>query len=363
MPTTLVSSGNRVTVWQNQFFAEFIRKNKFAPYMGTNESSIIQVREDLTKKAGDRLNFTMFRKLSQDATRGATTLAGNEERLNNRSQLVTVDLVRNGVEIDVKTEQIKTEIDLMNVAEVALREWAMETFRMDIINALGSIDGVTFASSTAAQRNAWCANNVDRVLFGATVSNYNATHATALANIDATNDKLTPAAISLMKRRAKQASPAIRPVRVKNDEEWFVLFANTYAFRDLAENSTMQQANRDARTRGEDNPLFTGGDLIYDGVIIKEIEQIPVNADLGAGGTVDVGPVFLCGAQAIAVAYAQRTQAIEDTPSDYNRFRKPGIEDIRGVAKLYFGTSASADTTTPKDWGVFTGWFSAEPDA
>jgi len=361
--TTLVRDGLRVQQWDDQFFVEFIRNNKFAPYIGSSESSIIHTKEKLTAAAGDSITWQMIGRLKNDATRGANTLTGNEEALNNRSMRVYVELIRNAVAIDTKTEQIKTDIDLRNAGRSALRKWAMETFRDDIIEAMLSIDGVDFGTSSAAQRNTWLTNNSDRVLFGKLKSNASSNvHATALATLDATDDLLTPAAISLMKRIAKTADPYISPVSVMEDEEWFVLFCNSYSFRDLANNSTMTQANRDALQRGEKNPLFTGGDLMWDGVIIKEVEQLPVYADLGASGTTDVGPCLLCGQQALALAYAQRTRSVEDTPRDYGRILPIGIEDIRGVEKLRFGTGAS-DTTTPKDWGMVTGWFVAQPDS
>lgn len=363
MATTLVRDGLRVQQWDDKFFVEFIRNNKFAPYIGSSESSIIHVKEKLTAAAGDSITWQMIGRLKNDATRGATTLTGNEEALNNRSMRVYVELIRNAVAIDTKTEQIKTDIDLRNAGRTALKKWAMDTFREDIIEAMLSIDGVAFADATAAQRNTWLTNNSDRVLFGKLKSNASSNiHATALATLDATDDLLTPAAISLMKRIAKQADPYIMPVSVMDDEEWFVLFCNSYSFRDLANNSTMTQANRDALQRGEKNPLFTGGDLMWDGVIIKEVEQMPVYADLGSGATVDVGPCVLCGQQALGLAYAQRTRSVEDTPRDYGRILPIGIEDIRGIEKMRFGTGAS-DTTTPKDWGMVTGWFVAQPDS
>lgn len=363
MAVTLVRDGLRVQQWDDKYFTEFMRANKFAPYIGMNEGAIIQLKENLEKKQGDSLTYQLIGRLRQDATRGATTLSGNEEALNNRSQRVTVELVRHAVKVDVLTEQIKTDIDLRNAGRSALKVWDLETFRADIISALGSIDGVAFATSSAAQRNTWLTNNADRVLFGATKSNaVSNVHATALATLDTTNDLLTPGAISLMKRIAKMADPRISPVRVKMDEEWFVLFVNSLSFRDLANNATMTQANRDARVRGEDNPLFTGGDLIWDGVIIKEVEEIPVYAGLGAAGA-QVGPAFLCGAQALGVAYAMRSQSIEDTDQDYGRLMGIGIQCIRGIQKLRFGTSPTVDTTTPKDWGMVTGWFTASADA
>ena len=362
MAVTLVRDGVRVQQWDDKYFVEFIRNNKFAPYIGMDENSIIQTKEDLTKKAGDSLTFQMIGRLKQDATRGAVSLSGNEEALNNRSMRLYVELIRHAVKIDVLTEQIKTDIELREAGRYALKRWDMDTFRQDVIQALISIDGTRFNDAAAAARNTWLTNNADRVLFGATKSNASSNvHATALGNIDNTNDKLTTAAVSLMKRIAKTADPYIRPVTVKNDEEWFVLFANTFAFRDLSLDTAMQQANRDARTRGENNPLFTGGDLIWDGVIIKEVEQIPVFPGLGAG-SIQVGPVAFCGAQALGHGIARRTWTTEED-SDYERFMGIAVNQIRNVQKLRFGTSGAADTTTPKDWGMVTGWFAAVADA
>jgi hypothetical protein len=199
------------------------------------------------------------------------------------------------------------------------------------------------------------------VLFGATKSNMVAgDHSASLLNVDGTADKLTAAAVSLMKRIAKTASPRITPVRVNDDEEWFVCFVNSMSFRDLKGDSTIQQANREAWQRGSDNPIFTDGDLIYDGVILREIEDIPSYA-AGASAAL-VAPAFFCGANAVGYAVAQRTRSVEDEPEDYGRLLGIGIEEIRGIAKLTFGTGSS-DTDDLKDNGMVTGWFSAAADA
>ena len=44
-------------------------------------------------------------------------------------------------------------------------------------------------------------------------------------------------------------------------------------------------------------------------------------------------------------------------------FHGVGIQEMRGVAKLRFGTDAAVDTTKPADAGVFTIYTTAEPDA
>ena len=94
------------------------------------------------------------------------------------------------------------------------------------------------------------------------------------------------------------------------------MFCNAWAFRDLTSNSTMTAANRDARQRGLDNPIFTGDSVIYDGIIYREIPEIAVISGVGAS-SIDVAPNYLCGAQAIGIAWAQRTKTVTDV-RDYD---------------------------------------------
>ena len=45
---------------------------------------------------------------------------------------------------------------------------------------------------------------------------------------------------------------------------------------------------------------------------------------------------YLCGAQALGIAWAQRTKAVTNT-RDYGFMHGVGVEEIRGVQKLAFG--------------------------
>jgi N4-gp56 family major capsid protein len=359
MALTTARTGLTPQQWDSKFFMEYVRENRFKRYMGTDENSIIHTKEDLTTKPGNKVTFAAVNKLTGTGVTGNTTLEGSEEELDTRSMAVTVNPLRHAVAVTNWDEQ-KSSIELRDTAKMALKLWSMEKMKSDVVAALGSINGVAYGTASASQRNAWVVDNVDRVLFGALKSNYSATHATALANIDNTADKLTPEAVSLMKRIAMTASPAIKPIRLNEDEEWFVLFANSRAFRDFSLNSTVAQANRDARTRGMDNPLFTGGSLVWDGVIIREIPEIASLGGVGAG-SIEVGPVYLCGAQAIGVAYAQRTKTTTQV-ADYGFRNGVGVQEIRGIEKLIFGSGAG-DTDDLKDHGIVTGYFAGVADA
>jgi N4-gp56 family major capsid protein len=358
MANTTARAGLTPQQWDDQFFMAYVRENRFKRYMGTDENSIIQLKDDLTKKNGDTVTFALVNELTGAGVTGNQTLEGNEEGLDTRSHAVSVAPLRHAVAVTNWDEQ-KSAIDLRNAGKMRLKTWAMTKLRDGIITALGSINGVAYGTADETQKDAWLVDNADRVLFGASKSNASTNdHSTSLGNIDNTTDKLTPEALSLMKRIAQTASPKIMPIRLSEDEEWFVVYANSRGFRDLSTNSTMTQANRDARERGVgSNPLFTGGSLVWDGMIIREIPEIAVVSN----GSIEVGPAYLCGAQAVGVAWAQRTKTTTNV-RDYGYINGVGIQEIRGIEKLLFG-SGVGDTDDLKQHGVVTGWFAAVADA
>jgi N4-gp56 family major capsid protein len=331
--------------------------------MGTSEASIIQLKEDLTKKKGDTVTFALVNELTGDGVTGNTTLKGNEERLNSRSHAVAVDVLRHAVAVDDWDVQ-KSVIDLRNACRVQIREWAQKKLRDAITDGLGQIDGVKFSTATNANRNTWYSNNVDRIVVGTAAAAAQGTFASAISL--STTAQLTPNTLSLMKRLAQMASPKIKPVYVKEmDQEWYVAFVGPLAWRDLTEDNpttnVLTLANRDARVRGMDNPLFTGDSLVWDGIIIREIPEIAALPTAVASLGVRIEPVYLCGAQAIGLAWAQRTKSTTDV-DDYGFLHGVGVQEIRGIEKLRFGTAAGADTTTPKDHGVVTAFVAAAAD-
>src|SRR3982750_4800446 len=82
--------------WDDKFFTEYVRTNRFKRYMGTDESNIIQVKEDLTRKPGDRVTFATARAIGGGVT-GNTVLEGNEAELDLRSLTAKVMPIRNAV--------------------------------------------------------------------------------------------------------------------------------------------------------------------------------------------------------------------------------------------------------------------------
>lgn len=364
---TLASASERQR-WITDYFGEYVRQSGFTGYMGKSNNSIIIAKYELQEEAGKTINIPLITRLKSAGVTGSAVLDGNEEELGNYNCAISVDWRRNGVRVP-KSTSFKTEIDLLNAARDMLRTWEGEKLRDDIIKAMLSMNTtgdttVNLGDSSSTNRNAHNAGNSDRLLFGAALSNYSATWATAMGNIDTTNDKCTAAAMSLMKRIAKLADPHIRPFRSKVGQEFYVAFHGSRTFRDLKADSTMTQANRDARPRDvEANPLFQDGDLIYDGIIHREVPEIDTVAantggtyslDAAGAASCDVRPVILCGAQAVGIAWGQEPQPKTDNVKDYGFRPGVAIEELLGVKKLCFNG---------KMQGMVQGFFAAAADS
>lgn len=359
MANSAAATGLTVKQWDDEFFTEYSQENPFARYMGTDENSIIQVKEDLTKKKGDAIHFALVNRLTNAAITGNNTLVGNEESMDSRSHTLTIAQRRFGVVIPAFENQ-KSAIDLRMAAKTGLKMRTMEDTRDMIIECLGDINGVPYASATEVQKDAWLVDNADRVLFGALKSNNSSNdHSASLANIDNTADKLTPGALSLMKRIALSAAPKITPITINGGKRYFVAFAGTRTFRDLAANSSLVSIKGTTVINAQANTLFQGGDVDWDGIVVHEVDDIPVYLEGAAG--IAISPVFLCGAQALGMGWAKRWQSIEDT-TDYEDKQGLAMRGWMDVDKLIFGSGAT-DTADTKQNGVVTGWFAAVADS
>lgn len=384
-----ISSGNKVTDFQKKTNKVYVRQGRFGPYTGPSENAIFQTNENIRKKS-----IPLIGKLSGTGVRGSAQLVGNEEPLSNYSFIFEPTYLRHGVLID-NEENEKSEFDLFSEARPQLMNWLMETKRDQMIQALGAIEaggtyynyGGTAASgatgssaASASNMDTWNTNNQDRILYGAAKSNLTAgDHTTSLGTIDTTNDKLDTAVLELLKRMAQDCDPLIRPVMINDDEPWYVYFTGKYGMRDLRNDSAMQQALREGWQRAKapkDNPLFSGGDLVWDGIIVKEVPDIDKFIDnasgsglwdgvWGANATGDslktsgnsssrVGVGFLCGAQAVCFGRGKNAAFARRKEDDYGHQNGVGISAKHDIKKIFYNN---------KQHGMITHFHSAALDS
>jgi N4-gp56 family major capsid protein len=375
MAVTTIQSNNKLIQFRKEITREFVRENLFSPYMGEDMTSIFRRIYD-PKKGGEQVNIPLVARLNGDAI-GAGTLTGNEESIDNYGFRVWVDWARNAVKTNDAEDQ-KDSADIFGEAKPLLSDWGKELQRDEILLALhalpsesspaglGSqygqrVNGVLYSAATAAQKNTWVTANSDRVLFGSQTSNYSTTMATALGNVDATADKLTYSVVDLAKRLARKANPKIRPFKVSDGREYFVMFAGSLGFRDLK--ASLATINKDARPRDVgSNPIFQDGDEMYNGVIIREIPELDDLCTVtGAGASsINVAPAFLCGQSALAMPWATMPTPTTLDDTDYQFNKGVGVKMCYGAAKI---AKKTKDGTAFKDWGVFTVYHAAVADA
>ena len=385
MAVTSPQTNNKLVVFRTEVLREYVRENLFSPYMGNSITSIIRIYADLEgKNGGEQINIPLRDRLNGAAI-GSGSLVGNKEMIDNYGMRAWVDWARKAVAIK-NSDEHKSSIDLFAEAKPALTDWGKELQRDEICDAfyalpsesaptlLGSdqgqrVNGILFDAATAAQRNTWLTDNTDRVLIGnSNTANLSAGNfAASMLNITSAMT-LSGALITRMKRSAMISNPRIRPFKLKdNGTEWFVLFAGQEQFRDAQNDNDIKTANQNSRARENQghlkNPIFVDGDLLYDGVIIRQIPELSIRRPAfytGAGAAgINVSPCFLCGQQAQVWAWGQPPIPRFRKEDDYGFIRGTGIEMCYGVAKMFKKTAAG----NLKEWGIYTAFLAAVGDA
>jgi hypothetical protein len=365
MTLSTVQSNNKLVKYTEEINFEYVRENLFSPYMGEDITSIIRIRNQM-KTGGEQMNIPLVARLKGTGF-STGTLTGQEEEIDDYGCRLWVDFARNAVKTNKYQQQIDSA-DVFGSAKPLLSDWGKELQRDEIIEAMmalpseaapvglagtngNRVNGIKFQDATAAERNTWTAGNADRILFGATKANYNATFLTGLD-------------------MAKQAQPRIRPYKVEDGREYFVVFADGATFRDIKD--SLYEVNKDARGREgggfSKNPLARDGDLEWDGLIIREIPDIDpyVTTNTAGGGwstvltntgTVLCHPVFLCGQSALSLGWGQMARPTFLKDDDYQFNTGAGVEMCYGVGKLFKKHPKASGPL--KQWGIVTGFFAA----
>ncbi len=313
-------------VWSKQLWVEAQKELWFGKMASKMEptaekveasgvGSIICIKEDLTKEAGDTITVPLLIKLTGDGKTGDDKLEDEEEDLTFYDFAVTVNQLRNGVRTPGLMAEQKRAFSMRSAAKVALKIWLKEKMDDEMFYAL------SYSPTTNRRRIAGGRADMTAITTGDT-----------FGTLD----------ISLCKRKAKMANPKIRPAIV-DGKEMFVMVIHPYQSKALVAEDAWKNAQRYAGVRGEKNPIFSGALGIWDGVLVHEHESIFVAAS-GAQlpGTAEncaetsARALFL-GAQSGVYAYAKHTNWIEES-FDYQNQTGFATAIIYEAAKTIFNS-------------------------
>lgn len=374
-----------VQKWRKRVFRDYQRENLFADVIGGPDAIITRVNE--LKDEGEEVVIPFFAVPDAEGVTGEQTLVGNEHNLHHHGHRLRIDWWRDAILLNRK-QMRRSVVDQMEEVRPALTQIAANKTRDDIIRAawtvtgeglaqgtgttsqlksVANVNGIYYPLASAAQRNAWHDANKDRIQYGALRTNHvTGDHAASLLNVDAAADKFVGTAVRQLKRLAKKARPKIHPVTVEGGREYFMAFVGTNGFRDFSTDPEVVKANLEGRARGVDsNPIFQDGDLMLNGVIVREIPEMDdLTTIVGAGAAgINVSPVFFMGRQALGYAIGQLPRPTERKEDDYGFVMGRGIETCYGMGKMRFKDRALGDAALEKDWGVVTGFYASVDDA
>lgn len=288
MAKTTVLTGDALTkkLWEEVLFRDTLKEAYFSRFMGKSSDDLAQVKEDLIKEKGDKITFGIRMRLTGTGVISGQTLEGNEEKLTTYSFNVSLERYRNAVRDAGALDRQRPVYDMDQESRDAIKGWGSE-----------KIDQLSFDAITASPT---------KIFYGGA--------ATSTADIT-TADVITPTLISKIKAWAKTGGARsyvpLRPIKIKG-KNYFVLLTHPDVIYDLSQDAAWSQAAREALPRGEDNPIFSGADYLWDGVLIHSHENIPLVTNWGGGTNVPGAKCVFMGAQSLCWAWGERPSVVSE---------------------------------------------------
>lgn len=283
-----------VKIWAKKLYKEALKETFVSRFMGTGTDSLITVRNELSKDAGDRIRVGLRMQLSGDGVSGDGTLEGEEEALTTYQDDLFIDQLRHAVRSDGRMSEQRVPFSVREEAMDGLRDWWADRIDTAFFNQIAGNTTVTDTRYTGSQATVApsTTSGNSRIIYGPVSTTENSLSAES----GSANFQLTM--IDKAVTYAKTASPLIRPVKTSQGP-MYVAFLHPHQVYSLKTDATAARVTwydaQKARVQGGemDNGIFSGALGVYNGVILHESTRIPL-----APNTTTVRRAVLCGAQA-----------------------------------------------------------------
>lgn len=325
-----------VKLWSEKLFYEALKTTWLAKFIGNDSQSIIQLKGETQKSAGDRITVGLRMQLSGSGVQGDGTLEGNEEALTVYSDNLLINQLRHAVRTDGRMSQQRVLFDLREEARMGLQDWWADRIDASLFNQLGGNTGQSDTKYTG--NNATVAPSSGNIYYANGVANETQVASASASNI------MKLSYIDVAVEKAKTLTPQIRPLKIDGEEK-YVLFLHPYQVTDLRQNTNtgqwldIQKAAM-AGMQSSKSPIYTGALGEYNGVVLHASVRVP---------TVTSGcyRAIFCGAQAGMIAYGQDNSQNKMTwveeLFDYKNQLGVSVGMIWGAKKTIFN---SADFAT-----------------
>jgi len=335
--------------------AEALMATEIFPLIGDSADSIIQLKTEPKKEGGDKVTYGLRTQLIGAGRSEGQALEGNEESLTTYSDSLLLNELNHAVRVkgEKTIDNQRILFDTRKEAKNGLKDWFAKRMSIAFFLHAGGYTGAAYThrgmsvnplSTTFNLGNTITAPTSSRKVFAAAGAGESNTSDQNIESDDIFDLRL----IDYAKELARTSSVPIRPVNLEGMEA-YVCYLHPYQVVDLRTSTDTGQwmdfTKNSYQGRGKDNPIFTGAIGMYNGVILRESEDIcqGVNSSTSANISTVRRAVFL-GAQAAMIGFGADFNPgvgaykwVEET-FDYGRELGVSAQSLIGVKKAVFNS-------------------------
>lgn len=335
-------------LWSKKLATEASKATAIAPLIGTGTNSIIQIKDETSKGAGDKVTFGLRTQLIGDGVTESETLEGNEEALSTWSDAIYINELAHAVRVknDQTIDAQRVPFSLREEANAGLVDWYSDRMSlMFFLQVCGyTAPTIAFEGRTLTLNSKhWGFNTILAPSSGRVVRPTGANDE-ALGTSNTFDLSLIDKAIE----KAKLANPKIRPITV-NGEKKYVLYLHPTQVTSLRTNTSTGQwldiTKAVYQGSRANNPIYDGSLGEYNGVILREAEHVTPGVNSSTGATIStVRRAVLLGAQSAVAAFGMKTapekyKRVEEL-FDYQREMGVSVQTVLGMKKTRFDNNS-----------------------
>jgi N4-gp56 family major capsid protein len=313
-----------VKLWAKTLSVEVLKATWASKFMGEGTDSIIQVRDETSKGAGDKITYGLRMQLAGLGVIGDGTLEGNEESLTTYTDSLVINQLRHAVRSAGRMSQQRVPFSIRQEALSGLRDWWTNRIDLSFMNQICCNTAESnYVATTGTQNTGLQATFTLPTVQGSADVHYLSMNQTTSGDENITSANLM--SITMADRMVERATgslglgtanPGLAPVRpVKVDgSEWFLWFLHPYQVTDIRTNTSTGQwldIQKAAMTGGEvsDNPIFSGALGAYNNVILHKEQRISTGVSSASASTAvpTVRRSVFAGAQAATMAFGRES--------------------------------------------------------
>jgi len=296
--------------WSAALLHDTKEKSAWKPLIGKGEDTDLPVIEvtDLKREKGESVTVNLSIPLQGEPVYGDDRLEGTESSLATYTDEVYIDLMSKSVDCGGIMTRKRTAVDLRMYGKRQVTRYFADIidqlFFMYGAAARGVNGDFHFRTNfTGIAGNAFEAPDADHIIYGGS--------ATTKGDLTA-NDVMDLALIEKARTKVRTIGgdasdvPEIQPIMVGGKACWVVMLHEWQLHKlrtTTGEGKWLDLQKNLATSNGEKNSIFTGGEAMHAGMVLRSHKNVIRFSDYGVGGNVAAARALVLGKQGLAVAY------------------------------------------------------------